>query len=144
MYCKFTIVYYSCILMLWQCIISELLCVNILLRIINILLAREFHSPKSQFVKYQCLCITYFQYANFTVLSRNLQNVNVCVLSCIINVFSREREGSLTAKSHYFQISDHRQRTPENWSESTRFHAVRPQLPRIMQNSLNPHPWPAI
>ena len=33
---------------------------------------------------------------------------------------------------HQFQISDHRQRTPENWSESTRFHAVCPQLPRIM------------
>ena len=30
---------------------------------------------------------------------------------------------------HYFQISSHRQRTPENWSESTRFRAVRPQLP---------------
>ena len=39
---------------------------------------------------------------------------------------------------HYFQ--NHRQRTPGNWSESTRFHAVRPQLPQIMQNSLNPHP----
>ena len=40
---------------------------------------------------------------------------------------------------HYFQISDHRQRTPENWSKSTRFHAVRPQLLRITQNLLNPH-----
>ena len=30
---------------------------------------------------------------------------------------------------HYFQISDHRQRTPGNWSESTRFRAVRPQRP---------------
>ena len=30
---------------------------------------------------------------------------------------------------HYFQISDHRQRTPENWSKSTRFRAVCPQLP---------------
>ena len=29
---------------------------------------------------------------------------------------------------HYFQISSHRQRTPENWSESTRFRAVHPQL----------------
>ena len=29
---------------------------------------------------------------------------------------------------HYFQTSDHRQKTPENWSESTRFCAVRPQL----------------
>ena len=42
---------------------------------------------------------------------------------------------------HYFQTSDHRQRTLENWSESTRFCAVRPQLPRIMQNLLNPHPF---
>ena len=32
---------------------------------------------------------------------------------------------------HYFQISDHRQRTPGNWSESTRFCAVRPQLPQM-------------
>ena len=32
---------------------------------------------------------------------------------------------------HYFQISDHQQRTPGNWSESTRFCAIRPQLPRI-------------
>ena len=30
---------------------------------------------------------------------------------------------------HYFQISDLQQRTPGNWSESTRFHAVHPQLP---------------
>ena len=41
---------------------------------------------------------------------------------------------------HYFQTSDHRQRTLKNWSESTRFHAVCPQLLRIMQNLLNPHP----
>ena len=41
---------------------------------------------------------------------------------------------------HYFQTSDHRQRTLENWSESTRFRAVHPQLPQIMRNSLNPHP----
>ena len=41
---------------------------------------------------------------------------------------------------HYFQTSDHRQRTLENWSESTRFHTVCPQLPRIMQNALNLHP----
>ena len=43
---------------------------------------------------------------------------------------------------HYFQ--NHRQRTPGNWSKSTRFRAVRPQLLRITRNSLNPHPWPAI
>ena len=30
---------------------------------------------------------------------------------------------------HYFQTSDHRQRNLENWSKSTRFRAVRPQLP---------------
>ena len=67
MYCKFTIVYYPCILMLWQCIISELLCtnsellrVNILLRIINVLPLRKFCSPKSQFMKYQCLFSMYY------------------------------------------------------------------------------------
>ena len=43
---------------------------------------------------------------------------------------------------HYFQTSDHRQRTLENWSESTRFCAVHPQLLQITRNSLNPHPWP--
>ena len=32
---------------------------------------------------------------------------------------------------HYFQTSDHRQRTLKIWSESTRFHAVHPQLLRI-------------
>ena len=41
---------------------------------------------------------------------------------------------------HYFQTSDHRQRTLENWSELTRFCAVRPQLQWITRNSLNPHP----
>ena len=30
-----------------------------------------------------------------------------------------------------FQISDHRQRTQENWSESTRFHSIRPPITRI-------------
>ena len=104
--------------------------------IFNVLLTREFRSPKSQFVKYQCLFSMYYHYANSAVLSRNLQNVNVCVLSMYYHVllmyFPQEREGSLTAKSHYFQISDHRQRTPGNWSESTRFHAVRAQLPQIM------------
>ena len=33
------------------------------------------------------------------------------------------------AKSHYFQIADHRQTTPGNWSKSTRFHAVHPTAP---------------
>ena len=33
---------------------------------------------------------------------------------------------------HYFQISDHRQRTPGNWSESIRFHTVHPQLLQII------------
>ena len=35
-----------------------------------------------------------------------------------------------------FQISDHRQRTQENWSESTRFRSIRPpimRIPRILQ-----------
>ena len=103
--------------------------------IFNVLLTRKFRSPKSQFMKYQCLFSMYYHYANSAVLSRNLQNVNVCVLSMYYHVllmyFPWEREGSLTAKSHYFQISDHRQRTPGNWSESTRFRAVHPQLPRI-------------
>ena len=30
-----------------------------------------------------------------------------------------------------FQISDHRQRTQENWSESTRFRSIRPLITRI-------------
>ena len=30
-----------------------------------------------------------------------------------------------------FQISDHRQRTQENWSKSTRFHSIRPPITRI-------------
>ena len=30
-----------------------------------------------------------------------------------------------------FQISDHRQRTQENWSESTRFRSIRPPITRI-------------
>ena len=42
---------------------------------------------------------------------------------------------------HYFQTSDHQQKIQENWSESTRFRTVHPQLPRITQNSLNPHPF---
>ena len=32
-----------------------------------------------------------------------------------------------------FQISDHRQRTQEKWSESTRFHSIRPPITRIMR-----------
>ena len=31
-----------------------------------------------------------------------------------------------------FQISDHRQRTQGNWSESTRFRSIRPPITRIM------------
>ena len=30
-----------------------------------------------------------------------------------------------------FQISDHQQRTQENWSESTRFRSIRPPITRI-------------
>ena len=30
-----------------------------------------------------------------------------------------------------FQISDHRQRTQENWSEPTTFHSIRPPITRI-------------
>ena len=32
-----------------------------------------------------------------------------------------------------FQISDHRQRTQENWSESTRFRSIRLPITRIMR-----------
>ena len=32
-----------------------------------------------------------------------------------------------------FQISDHRQRTQENWSKSTRFRSIRPLITRIMR-----------
>ena len=41
-----------------------------------------------------------------------------------------------------FQVPDHWQRTPWNWSESYRFHAFRQQFLRTTQNSLNLHPWP--
>ena len=41
----------------------------------------------------------------------------------------------------YFQIPDHRQRTPGNWSESRRFRAFRPEFQRITRNSPT---WPAI
>ena len=153
---------------------------------------REFPSPKSQFVKYQCFFSMYYHYANSAVLSRNSQNVNVCVLSMYYHVllmyfpqekgrkpysgvsllsdawpsaenslkFQRIKQNLLDSPTnpvnyakfapfihphlvHYFQISDHWQRTPGNWSESTRFRAVRPQLPWITRNSLNLHPWPA-
>ena len=84
--------------------------------IFNVLPLHEFCSPKSQFAM-----------------------VNVCVLSmyyhALLMYFPQKREGSLTAKFHYFQISDHRQRTPGNWSESSRIHSIRPQTPRIMLNS---------
>ena len=48
--------------------------------------------------------------------------VNVCVLSMYYHVL-------------LFQISDDRQRTPGNWSESSRIHSIRPHTPRMMQNS---------
>ena len=71
--------------------------------IFNVLLTHEFCSPKSQFVKYQCLFSMYYHYANSAVLSCNLQNVNVCVLSMLYHVllmyFPQAREGSLMAKS---------------------------------------------
>ena len=71
--------------------------------IFNVLLTHEFCSPKSQFMKYQCLFSMYYHYANSAVLSRNSQNVNVCVLSMYYHVllmyFLQESEGSLTAKS---------------------------------------------
>ena len=41
----------------------------------------------------------------------------------------------------YFQIPDHRQRTPGNRSESRRFRAFRPEFQRITRNSPT---WPAI
>ena len=60
--------------------------------IFNVLPLREFRSPKLQFAM-----------------------VNVCVLSMYYHVllmyFPRKREGSLMAKSHYFQMPDHWQRT---------------------------------
>ena len=39
------------------------------------------------------------------------------------------------AKSHYFQISDDRQRTPGNWSKSNKIRSIRPQTPQMTQNS---------
>ena len=93
--------------------------------IFNVLLTHEFCSPKSQFVKYQCLFSMYYHYVNSTVLSHNSQNVNVCVLSMYYNVllmyFSRKREGSLTAKSHCFQMPDHQQRLSEIPANQAKF-----------------------
>ena len=69
----------------------------------------------------------------FTVLSRNSQNVNVCVLSMYYHVllmyFPQEREGSLTAKAHYFQISDHRQRTPRELEQINQISHSSPTAP---------------
>ena len=48
--------------------------------------------------------------------------VNVCVLSMYYHVL-------------LFQTSDDRQRTPGNWSESSRIRSIRPHTPRMMQNS---------
>ena len=48
--------------------------------------------------------------------------VNVCVLSMYYHVL-------------LFQISDDRQRTLGNWSKSSRIRSIRPQTPRMMQNS---------
>ena len=48
--------------------------------------------------------------------------VNVCVLSMYYHVL-------------LFQISDNRQRTPGNWSESSRICSIRPHTLRMMQNS---------
>ena len=73
-------------------------------------------------MKYQGLFPMYYHYVNSAVLSRNSQNVNVCVLSMYYHVL-------------LFQISDHRQRTPGNWSKSSRIHSVHPQSPRMTQNS---------
>ena len=76
--------------------------------IFNVLLTCKFRSPKSQFVKYQCLFSMYYHYANSAVLSRNLQNVNVCVLSMYYHVllmyFPREREGALWQKVQIFRL----------------------------------------
>ena len=84
--------------------------------IFNVLPLREFHSPKSQFAM-----------------------VNVCILLMYYHVllmyFPWKMEGSLMAKSHYFQISDDRQRTLQNWNKSSRIRSIRPQTPRMTQNS---------
>ena len=61
-------------------------------------------------------------------------------ISCELHEFHAFRTKIHPHLVHYFQTSDHQQRTPENWSESTRFCAVRPQFPRITQNLLSPHP----
>ena len=58
------------------------------------------------------------------------------------NVQSQQRTVDMPSPFQ-FQISDHRQRTQENWSESTRFRTILPQLSRITQNSLKSTPQQA-
>ena len=43
------------------------------------------------------------------------------------------------ALNKYFQIPDHKQSTPGNYSELRRFRALRPQFPWTMQNSHHSH-----
>ena len=80
----------------------------------------------------------YYHYAKFRSPKSQFTMVNVCVLSMYYHVllmyFPQKREGSLTAKSHYFQISDNRQSTPGNWSKSSRIRSICPQTPRMTQN----------
>ena len=107
--------------------------------IFNVLLTHEFCSPKSQFVKYQCLFSMYYHYVNSTVLSHNSQNVNVCVLSMYYNVllmyFSPEKGGKPYSKVSLLSDAWPSAETLWNSSESSKIHFIRPQIPRMMQNS---------
>ena len=58
------------------------------------------------------------KFARFAPISRELREFHA--LRTKINTYVID-----------FQISDHRQRTQENWSESTRFRSIRPPITRI-------------
>ena len=58
------------------------------------------------------------KFAQFAPISREL--CKFCTLRTKIQTYVID-----------FQISDNRQRTEENWSESTRFRSIRPPITRI-------------
>ena len=73
--------------------------------------------------KFQQITQNSARFAHIARKSREFRTLRTIINPCLV----------------HFQISDHRQRTQEKWSESTRFRAIRPQLPRMTRNSLNPH-----
>ena len=109
--------------------------------IFNVLLTHEFHSPKLQFVKYQCLFSIYYHYANSSVLSHNLQWSMLCiinVLSCIINVFfPRKGREALRQSLTVFRcltIDREPSKIPANYADSAQFTHIAHELRKIRTN----------